>query len=708
MSILPFRLRRLALSLALALAATSGAAQADPPSRVARLGYLAGDVSFSPAGEPEWVGASLNRPLTPGDRIWTAAGARAELQVGGATARVDADTGLSLLNLDDRTTQLQLTQGVVNLRVRRLDADQVFEIDTPNLAFTLLAPGNYRVEVDADGTTIVVHRGKGQVYGEGAAAVIDARQPWRYTGTGLEGAEAIAPPRADDFDRWSSERERAVEASVSARYVSPDVVGYQDLDANGSWHVDPEYGNVWVPSHVAADWAPYRDGHWAWVDPWGWTWVDDAPWGYAVSHYGRWAHVQGEWGWVPGPVTTHAYYAPALVAFVGGATLRLSAGGGGVAWFPLAPREVYRPSYQASRGYYENVNRSNTVVNTTVINNSYNQTTVNNIVYANRQVPGAVIAVPAATFAQSRPVAHAALPVSRETAAGGPVEVAPAVAPTARSVQGGAAAEAAGKPPPRGFERPVVAHTAPPPAHAGFAAQQQQLAATPGRPLDEAARHALKPAVSAPAPVLKIVGPATAPAVAPASRALPAVPTEAPGKAGERPQRAPDSPANPPTRPQPLPQAPSQLPPQSPQPAPTPAAPPKPGAPPPSSAARSPAPRTDRPPADPMPAPQPTQAAHPPQPPQAVPPAARPPAVEPRPPQQQVQPLPQVRPQAQPQAQPQQRQQPQPQPQPHAPAAAAPPRVANEPHEAPPKPAAGAPNEPKKEPSKDEEHKPKP
>ena len=695
MSILPFRLRRLALSVALALAAASGAAQADPPSRVARLGYLAGDVSFSPAGEQEWVGASLNRPLTPGDRIWTGAGARAEFQVGGATARVDADTGLSLLNLDDRTTQLQLTQGAVNLRVRRLDADQVFEIDTPNLAFTLLAPGNYRVEVDADGTTIVVHSGKGQVYGEGAAAVVDARQPWRYTGTGLEGAQAIAPPRADDFDRWSSERERAVEASVSARYVSPDVVGYQDLDANGSWRIDPEYGNVWTPSRVAADWAPYRDGHWAWVDPWGWTWVDDAPWGYAVSHYGRWAHVQGEWGWVPGPVTTHAYYAPALVAFVGGATLRLSAGGGGgagggVAWFPLAPREVYRPSYQASRGYYENVNRSNTVVNTTVINNSYNQTTVNNIVYANRQVPGAVIAVPAATFAQSRPVAHATVPVSREMAAGGPVEAAPAVAPTARSVQGGAAAEAAGKPPPRGFERPVVAHTAPPPTHAGFAAQQQQLAATPGRPLDEAARHALKPVASAPTPLLKIVGPAVAaaPAVAPAAHTAPAVPpvpsapSGPPGKTGERPPRTPDATASPPTRP-----------PSSPQPAPQQAAPPQPHAPSPSAATRSPGPAADRPAAEPVPAAPP---AHPPQPPQATPPAARPPAVEPKPapPSPQAQPQPQARPQ------------PQQQPPPHAPAA--PPRAANEPHEAPPKPASGAPNEPKKEPSKDEEHKPKP
>ena len=58
---------------------------------------------------------------------------------------------------------------------------------------------------------------------------------------------------------------------------------------------------VWYPN-VYPGWAPYREGHWAWVEPWGWTWVDDAPWGFAPFHYGRWVNVGGRWGWVPGPV----------------------------------------------------------------------------------------------------------------------------------------------------------------------------------------------------------------------------------------------------------------------------------------------------------------------------------------------------------------------------------------------------------------------
>lgn len=42
----------------------------DPPSRVARLNYMDGSVSFQPGGENDWVTAVLNRPLVTGDNLW--------------------------------------------------------------------------------------------------------------------------------------------------------------------------------------------------------------------------------------------------------------------------------------------------------------------------------------------------------------------------------------------------------------------------------------------------------------------------------------------------------------------------------------------------------------------------------------------------------------------------------------------------------------
>ncbi len=533
-------LRTVAIVLGITALAFSGLAMADPPSRVARLGYLNGAVSFSPAGENDWVDARINRPLTTGDRLWTDADGRAEIQIGGAVIRMNTETGVSLLNLDDQITQLQLTEGTLNVRVRRLERDQLFEVNTPNLAFSLRQPGEYRIEVDPDdaATTIILRKGEGEVYGEGAAYVIDSRRPYRFTGTDLREYQYGEAPRGDEFDSWSSDRDRRYDSSISARYVSQDVVGYQDLDANGTWRVDATYGNVWTPNRVAVGWAPYRDGHWAWIDPWGWTWVDDAPWGFAVSHYGRWAHIGGTWGWIPGPVRSRAYYAPALVVFVGGDNFQLtisSGNVGGVAWFPLGPREVYRPSYTVSRDYFQNVNRSNTVINNTVINNYYDNSKVTNVVYANRQVAGAIVAVPVTAFVQSQPVSRAAVQVSRKMIASSAVAIVPAVAPTERSVHG-ASAQANRKPPARVFERPVVARSAPPAAHVGFAAQQQQLTAKPGRPLDEAARKELKPAAAAPVPVVKMVAPTqeARPTKRPPPTAEGARPSDARGKSDQR------------------------------------------------------------------------------------------------------------------------------------------------------------------------------
>ncbi len=506
----PLRLRVFAWLAGVAMLVFSGWASADPPSRVARLGYMSGAISFSPGGENDWMQATLNRPLTTGDRLWAEAGARAEIQFGGAMIRMNAGTGVSILNLDDRIAQLQLTQGVLNVRVRRLEPGQVIEVATPNLALTLRQPGAFRIEVDpdTDTTTVFVRSGLVEVYGEGASYAIDSRQPYRFTGIGLRYVQAVAVARTDEFDRWASDRDRAFDISVSARYVSPDVIGYQDLDAYGTWRIDASFGNVWFPNRVAVGWAPYREGHWAWIDPWGWTWVDDAPWGFAVTHYGRWAHMRGMWGWVPGPVRTRAYYAPALVVFVGGDNFQITISSGivgGVAWFPLAPREVYRPPYSVSLGYFENINRSNTVINTTVINNYYNNSNITNITHANQRVPGAVVAVPKTTFVQSRPVAREVVQVSPAMTVNAPVAVAPTVAPTEKSVRGSAAQR--DQPPARVFERPVIARTPPPAASPGFAAQQPQLTAKPGKPLDDAARRELKPAAPVPAPVIKVVPP---------------------------------------------------------------------------------------------------------------------------------------------------------------------------------------------------------
>jgi hypothetical protein len=475
--------------------------QDDPPSRVARLGYMEGSVSLQPAGETDWVGAVPNRPMTTGDKLWADKDSRAELQLGSAVIRLDANTGFSFLNLSDTTAQIQLTSGSLNIRVRRLEQDDIFEVDTPNLAFSLYQPGSYRVEASEDGTYTVVNirEGEGEATGNGQTYKVHAGQRATFSGTDSLNADVVQVGDPDQFDNWAYNRDHRRDDSRSAQYVSHDVVGYEDLDDNGDWRDDSNYGHVWFPNRVAAGWAPYRDGHWDWISPWGYTWVDDSSWGYAPFHYGRWVTVGGRWGWVAGPVAVRAVYAPALVVFIG-------AGGGGfggnVGWFPLGPREVYVPSYHVSREYVNRVNVSNTTVNNVTITNVYNTTIINkttnitNVTYVNRNAQGAVTAVPQRTFAGAQPVGRAAVVVSARDIAAAPVSARVAVTPTRESVLGARAATAnhVTAPPAAVMNRQVVAKTAPPPPPVAFAKQQQALAAHPGQPLARHEVQSLRPA----------------------------------------------------------------------------------------------------------------------------------------------------------------------------------------------------------------------
>ena len=543
------------LTLALLSASFSQIAKAqdqdqdDPPSRVARLGQMEGTISFQPAGESEWVEAVRNRPMTTGDKLWADHDSRAELQLGSSTIDLAPNTGFSFLNLDDRTIQIQLNAGTINVRVHDLERDDVYEIDTPNQAFTIHRPGRYRVESSENGdyTVVTIREGEGESTGNGQSFTIHQGQRVTFKGTTSLNADVEQIGNPDPFDRWSADRERRYDDSPSARYCSRQVVGFEDLDDNGDWRPAPEYGYVWYP-RVDAGWAPYHQGHWAWIDPWGWTWVEEEHWGYAPFHYGRWVSIGGRWGWIPGPREVHPVYAPALVAFVGGVGVGV---GGNVAWFPLGPREVYVPSYHVSPAYVNRVNVTNTTVNVTTVTNVYNttiinnSTTINNVTYVNRNVSGAVTAVPQHAFATAQPVARVAVVVNQQELARVPVTARAAVPPAPQAVLGANANSASrvAAPPQAVANRQVIAKNTPPPPPPSFAARQQVLADHPGVPVSRPQLQQMR-AANPPASAPRVI---TAPPARPAP--LPAA-NERPGMnnpPANRPQ-----PGNPPVaRPEP-------------------------------------------------------------------------------------------------------------------------------------------------------------
>jgi hypothetical protein len=484
-------------------ASTVYADEGDPPGRVARLSLAEGKVSFQASGETDWSEASVNRPVTTGDRLYTDQGARAELEVGPFAVRLSGATDVTLANLNDQLMQLGVGQGTLRMTIYEMPANNSVEIDTPNGALILQTAGSYRVETSADGnsTQVTVNAGSLQISAGDLSQTLQSGQAVQLTGTGRVTASNLSVPPPDDFDKWCAGRDRHIENSPSVKSVGPAVPGGEDLDTYGTWTEKPDYGPVWVPAHVPPDWVPYRNGYWAFIEPWGWTWVEAEPWGYAPFHYGRWAHIGPVWAWVPGPVVARPVYAPALVAFVGGPGFSVGIGIGVQAWFPLGPREPFMPWYHYGPHYIRAFD--------------VGVTNVASFHFVNREV--AVTAVSGEVFRGGQPVARGLVRVTPEQLTRAQVIPHPEVSPTGRAVSGARAVAAPPVPATRfGAPRPaspsgpsgprtpapvareaartggppntsfphVFTRNAPAPANAPFAARQDAYSSHPGRPLE--------------------------------------------------------------------------------------------------------------------------------------------------------------------------------------------------------------------------------
>ena len=443
------------------------AAETDPPGRVGRLSDITGQVWLFSPDAGEWAAATRNLPLTSGDRLSTDPGARAEVRIGSTTLRLDSDTELEVLRLDDDRVVLRLHDGSLFARLRNRDAATEFEVQTGEGRFRLQRTGRYRFDRADDASHLSVYSGQSVYEGPRSALTLYAGQRGEFwLDRGNSAQYSITEPRRDDFAAWNGERDRADDRSVSSRYVSPEMTGIEDLDRHGRWEESAEYGPLWIPRAVSPGWAPYSSGRWTWVRPWGWTWVDDAPWGFAPFHYGRWVWLRNTWCWAPGTYVARPVYAPALVAWVGGPNLNLSlsiGSGPAVGWFPLAPREAYVPSYRVSPVYVRNLNVGHAPAISSVTTYIGNRPApAPQPDYRNRKFPHAVTIVPSSVITNRQPVGAVAaqtrdLPGVREfNAQRGrdivsvtlPAGIAPPMAPSPRSD------DARPAPPPGRAERP--------------------------------------------------------------------------------------------------------------------------------------------------------------------------------------------------------------------------------------------------------------
>ena len=386
--------------------ADDGDDEGDPPSLAARISFVEGNVSLQPNGEGDWgapprtarlpsvIRSGPIKPPVPNCRP-----AQASIHMGSMTA-------LSFLNLDNGVMQVRIPEGTVNFRVRELREGDVYEVDTPNQAFTVRQAGAFRVEVseDGEGTRITAIRGEGEVTAGGKTYDVRPGEMVELTGTDnpkckpdrrrLRTVSTAGPPNATCAKTIPCPRNTS-RATFPATTISTTT-------APGT--KSPNTATCGIPNQVAPDWAPYSYGYWNWVGPWGWTWIGYEPWGFAPFHYGRWSYIITAGAGAQVLIYARPVYGPAFVGFFGGSHFSVGIGfGGGVGWFPLGFGEPYHPWFLAGRGYVEHINIHNTVIhNTTIIRNS-------NYNYAYAHNTRAVTVASRNNFVE-RPVASIATP----------------------------------------------------------------------------------------------------------------------------------------------------------------------------------------------------------------------------------------------------------------------------------------------------------
>ena len=364
----------------------------------ARLSLILGDVSVQTADSGnEWIAASINLPLTPGDKVWVPEEGRAEIQIlGGTYLRADGKTDVEIAKLnresDDAVTQIALPQGRIYVKYRNFGVgNSVFQVDTPVVSAMAYGSARFEVNVDDNGyTEVSVIYGFVYVESKYGNTKVSAGD---MLSIGSDSYADISPRRPrDEWLNWNTSRDALLARSgSSSRYLPPALDVYSgDFDEYGRWVNTSDYGYVWTPRLVAKTWAPYRSGRWVWMNG-DYVWISDEPWGWAPYHYGRWAFSVGiGWCWVP-PARNAVFWAPGFVAWINTPTY--------ISWVPLAPGEIYY-----GYGYYGPHSVNLTTVNIKTIN-------VTNV-YINSRVAHGVTVIHRDTFLTGRSVRNVNAPAN--------------------------------------------------------------------------------------------------------------------------------------------------------------------------------------------------------------------------------------------------------------------------------------------------------
>ena len=304
--------------------------------RYARLGEFQGNVEVQIRAPEPWMPAQRNLPLVESTWVRTGSASRVEIELDeGSTWRLGADSHGALadytrLATGQRVTLLTLDRGIGYFTGEAPPADSLV-VSVPGAQVTVTRGARLRLEAQERISEIFVIEGSVRFSSpaaeldlhEGQTARVEPANPARF----FLNREVTA----QELDRWSEERDKALETSTSVAYTVQRY-GLVDLDGAGEWTQTDDLGAVWKPKSPQG-WLPFQQGRWRWYDGLGYTWVSDEPWGWLPYHYGRWMRKGGlGWVWAPGQSTV---FKPGEVYWLRGNRM--------AGWGPLAPGEQWTP-----------------------------------------------------------------------------------------------------------------------------------------------------------------------------------------------------------------------------------------------------------------------------------------------------------------------------------------------------------------------------
>jgi hypothetical protein len=308
--------------LTVGLVSSPQAARAEDYSRIriVRLSFVEGAVEYQRPGQ-DWQDANLNLPIQEGFSLRTLEG-YAEIEFEDAMAiRLATNSTLEFagLTLQDggRATRLTIPQGtaVISAKLRRGDA---VSIAASGVTLTLPTSGRFRVDASPTASWVTVFHGKVSVDSPSGTTAVSSRHTLHFDSNGSGSPEVASNPPQDEFDKWVSHREDAVNSAqhetAGVLSMNSYTTGFADLYNYGLWSNIPGYGLGWMPYGLGAGWIPFTSGQWQFMGATGWNWISAEPWGWIPYHFGSWVYSPRiGWAWLPVGATS---WTPATARWV--------------------------------------------------------------------------------------------------------------------------------------------------------------------------------------------------------------------------------------------------------------------------------------------------------------------------------------------------------------------------------------------------------